>query len=268
MSWIKKNYKTVLIIFMIILLLLDITVRLEFTKINLGGFDPSYFNNIVTPIATVISIGLYFYALKLMTKQNAIIGSQNSYPFIDMQFNQTKKVLEKLVAIQPPVPDKNCTAFNCAANIYETMLKVRSNKEFISDEIDYLSGIRRPRSYYEDRSYFSEICFLTHYCFFGISEYSSVVSLIEEIEKSKLEDEVKLQFKKRILNELVSEYVNIMVIWDVSPESYQIPMINLDEKNVKYESILSTNYRNHFDYFKKKLLIESQGYWHYDKIRI
>ena len=92
----KINVKWLLVI-LITLVLVDILTRFFLWKgLNLV-FNASNFNNIVTPIATVVAIGVYYNTLRNLIKQTEIIQSQNMKPFFEAKLKNLISKAESVI---------------------------------------------------------------------------------------------------------------------------------------------------------------------------
>jgi hypothetical protein len=257
-----KTYR-ILFIFcalIITLLLIDLLSGIWYwNRLNLI-FDAAIFNNLLTPIMTVLATIIYGWALFTTINQNKIILSQNIKPYYEKEIakyvlkTKENKIDEKFIF---DGEDINC--LNYVKYIAKTYYILMENEEFNVDYIQCEKGKVITREYIKNRSYFKELLFLYNFSF-GINPveflYSDIKTLIIEINGSKLIEEDKNILKKEIYRNLVLEYVKFFEMDTDSVLSFpKIPFIYQDfnSDTVIWKRLSETSFNNHYNFFKKEL---------------
>lgn len=255
------NIIITLLIVAIGLLLADLLTGIWYwNKLNLN-FSPSNYNDIVTPIFSVIATIIYAWALFNTIKQNKIILSQNIKPYYEKEVENLKSKAEGIIIdgtlLSPTEPPK-ITALNFIKIINDTIITLSQNQEFLEDYKKYEQNDTLTKEYFEKRNYYGKLLFLAEFTmeinsisFF----YRDIKLLIEEINQSKLIPEEKELFKKRIKRTLLNEYMAFIDFLDKHPLIVPpIPILyDLQKKNIEFKLLSQTNFRKHFDWFKNEL---------------
>ncbi len=241
-SWLKRNYFGVLVLILIIVALLDIATRYWFWSGLHLKFDASNFNNIFTPIGTIISTVLFFAALALAIKQNRIILSESLKSHFELEFDRIRKVLQCDLRME---------------NVRSELYKLTRNAEYRNDLRDFRKGKIQNIGYFSDRDY----CHLLEsiyysYIFQGLTVLDLVKGLIEDIELSNLQTEDQRFYKKRIKNEFVQSYLAFIEDCNQIPNRFFIPLkddVKSEDQAVQFVAFHETNFNRHYKYFKEKL---------------
>jgi hypothetical protein len=257
------KYSKILIgLFLIIitLLLIDIFTGIFYwNRLNLL-FDSSEFNNITTPIISVVSFIVYSLALFLAFKQNKTILSQHLRPYYEREINRTINELEK-EKIDTEIINtdgKEYNGINYPNLISDQLIVLTKNSDYLKDITDFDNGIEFKTEYLKERSYYPIIVFLSQYTIglYNKFRYDYLKELIEEIDEAKLLNEDKIILKKRIKKEILSYYMSFVDFEQTSIiETPPIPNIyDFSNRNkIEFKKISDSNFKDHYEWFKEKL---------------
>lgn len=257
-----KYSKLLIGLFLVIvtLLLIDILTGIFYwNRLNLL-FDPSAFNNISTPIIGTVSFVVYSLALFLAFKQNKTILSQHLRPYYEREINRTIAELEKEKINSELInrDEKEYNGINYPNLIFNQLIVLTKNSDYIKDIRDYDRGIEFKVKYIEERSYYPIVVFLSEYTvgLYNKFKYDYLKELIEEIEEAKLLDEDKIILKKRIKKEILSYYMSFISLEQES--SIPIPPIpNIfdftNQNKIEFRKISDSNFKDHYEWFKNNL---------------
>lgn len=247
-----------LAILIVILLVIDILTGILFwNRYNLI-FEPNNFNNILTPILTIISTAIYATALFITIKQNKIILSQNIKPHYEREIEAYIAEADNIKIINNSIhKDQDITAKNYIKYINESIFSLAKNEEFHEDYDKYNSNEKITVNHVMKRDYIYDLMFLTEFTMLSKVSffYDKLKEIIEEINKSKLIEEDKQLLKKRIERSLLSEYLAFIDFEDkhinlIPP----IPLLYQDigKSEVEFGQISKTGFRKNYEYFKKE----------------
>ncbi|PIF34318.1 hypothetical protein CLU81_4957 [Flavobacterium sp. 9] len=247
-----------LVLFVIILLTIDILTGFWYwNRYNLI-FDSYEFNNLVTPSLTIIATIIYAYALFLSLKQNKIVLSQNIKPHYEREtenlINDARNIKIENKTIHS---DQDINVTNYIQFINESILNLAKNKEFLEDYQNYNKGEKITSEYIMNRDYICDLMFLSGFTMLNKVSffYDKLKGFIEEINHSKLISEDKELIKKRLTGSLLSDYISFIEFEDnygnIIPP---VPLLfaDLNKSEVKFEHISKTDFRKHYEYFKKE----------------
>jgi hypothetical protein len=121
------------------------------------NWSPENFNNIVTPLATVGSGILVYFALRQASKQNKITLAQSlrdvfndrlKYLKTQMEENRRDNVLRIIgVVVNRPTDHYNnidINSINFAEKIFESLNRIRDSDDYQQDYDDYLENSHNP----------------------------------------------------------------------------------------------------------------------------
>lgn len=260
MKKITLSFSIILVV--VILLLLIIKTPQFFYDFYSNLFESSSdFNNKVTPIISIIAVIIYALALYNTINQNKILLSQNLKPYFENEIEnfikKSKKELtsKKLLIDRIELP-KKITAQNYINVLSRVFIALIKNSEYQSDLKEFNKGVKFNNEYFETRSYFKEIFFLTEFTFQYSpiqSHYGEILEFIREINLSKLIDEDKELLKKRIKRTLIGDYIAFIDFSDRNPSliTPPIPFISMDKLDCKFIKINNTDFRKHYEIFNK-----------------
>ena len=241
-NWLAKKTKRDFFIAVAILLVIDILVRSWFCSELHLKFDSTIFNNIVTPIATLVAIFIAAAAYKYQLGQNIL-------PHIEREFERVSKVVkaENPEGLQTKYSNVSTKDFIKNLSKIHIQLLLDPNREYVDDFNDSKNGKFHSALYYKGRSYFEEINYLNYFAVIGLNELYSVVNLIGLIRDSVLSQRDKEYFYRRVYLELVKDYVDYIMSRN-SPNvvEFMIPILN-GELNIKFQSLLSEAFTRPYD---------------------
>lgn len=260
----KRSIYIFLLATIVVLLLTDIIIRIWFASdLNLV-FNSTAFNNLTTPIVSIISIGIYSLTLLYVIKQNQVIQSQNLRPYFDREIDRLIKTIKKTkfkTSLKFTSEDKtefieSYNGFNYTQLIYKVFDECRRDEQFIQDyerskhsnqfELQYIHG----RSYADKTIFLSDMSGGLHNRF----KYDSIKDLIIEITSSKLIDEEQVQLKRRIKREILQNYLSILRFNSYGLTPF-VPDIFVKDKTLYYRfaKLGDTAFAADYEWFKNNL---------------
>ncbi|HRG08470.1 MAG TPA: hypothetical protein PLJ08_07815 [Cyclobacteriaceae bacterium] len=261
----KKYLLSILLTVGCLLLLTNIIIHYwEGWSFTLYG--STLFNNLVTPIATIISIGIYSWTLLELIKQNKINHSNNLKPYFERRFSFVlEKLKDKIYKIdRPEAPNfhDNFSMHDCFSILEyfkEVEYLMNRDADYLSDSSDFKRGRVYKTEFYDykvySRYYVKNMEFFANH---GISGYLLVVDLIKEVKRSSLIDDDKQGFLNLIKLEMVDPYINYIDSIRLTPDYFMIPRITMPDKDqfVHFEPFYRTAISDHYDYFLTELYPE------------
>ncbi len=255
----RKHYNIIftLLAICIILLITDLTTGIWFWNRENLFFDSTKFNNITTPLISIIALIIYTIALFTTINQNKIILSQNIKPHFEREIEELVKKAEEIKFIYTYNQEiKEYNALNYISGITLTYRNLRLNADFIND---YQNPDNIPKTYnnLKTRSYFGSILFLSD---IGLGFelgffYSELQNVIKEINLSQLIETDKDHIKKRIFRTFLNEYFalieyekktdsNKFMVESVLIENYEI--------NIKWTKFSEARVSEHYKWFSEE----------------
>ncbi len=256
MNWIKEHSKTILLISIPVLLLIDILTRYFFI-LHLE-FDSTIFNNVITPIGTVVSAILFFYALALTIKQNKIILSQSLKPHFDEKFKRIEEDFQKTGRLPNYGARPKATAKKMVDDLWEIYRALSQDAEFQDDLHSHINniGFKPNIKYFQSRTYHELAQCLTSYATNTLWDLKAVVEFIDDINSSNLVDDDKKYLKKRIKEVLVDEYFWLIENNDFDDTMFYFPFLRYKDpfSEIQFVHLLrQPNFRKYYEVFKKEL---------------
>ena len=252
MKWFKRNYRTILLISIPILLSIDIAIRLLF-HFRLT-FDANNFNNIVTPIGAILSTILFFIALWFAIKQNEIILSQNIKPHIE---DRLKKIAGDFNVPSIKMNAQTISTKSLIPAVIGVLSDLRNSPELQADINAFIQGgATKPEAYFRTRNYFPRLEDLYSIYTSPIGDFFSIQMLIREINSSSLIELDKKYYKEKIREDFIKHYLDFFDQNDFDQTINLVPMI--DEAvspvtPVPFQQFHRTQFRKYYDFFKKHL---------------
>ncbi|MGW8123820.1 hypothetical protein ACV07N_14275 [Roseivirga echinicomitans] len=248
----------ILISALIVLVAIDIITGIFFWNREYLFFDSTLFNNITTPIISILSLIIYSAALLFTIKQNKIIFSQHMRPYFEKQINriqfeyETEKIDTSFITT-----DKEYNGINYPNLIAQQLLELTKSNDYNLDLVEFKKGNYLQKKHYESRDYFGIVMFLSQFLggVYTSFKYDRIRELVAEIEASKMLDEDKLMLKKTIKKDLVINYVSLIKSEDSWQEiSPPFPILfNPNSDKIEFKNISETNFRNSYDWLIKTL---------------
>lgn len=253
-----------LLLILIALIITDIITGIWFwNKYNLI-FNAANFNNIITPILTLIAIIIYGLALFTSIKQNRIIYDQSILPYyLDEIKKLKKKAKNKNFDTLNLFEGKKVNLLNFTTHLFSAITNLTKNIEFLKDYEDFKNGIERDFEYFKTREYFNYLMFIYEFTIgFDIKfNFIDVKQLVEQIDSSELIKNNKTILKKRIKRELhIQEYIAFVEFFDKNSGKIAplIPMtlesiLKNNGQKVMFKSITDTSLKEPYEWYKNNL---------------
>jgi hypothetical protein len=259
----KKKIIPILLLIIAILIVIDVLIRIWYhNEFNLI-FSSSEFNNILTPILTIIATIIYGWALLTTMGQNKIILSQSIKPFYEKEIEKLVNKAEATAIDKPSIyANENINLINYTKYITSSLFKLTEHKHYNEDyeTFEYSKDAQIiTYDYLKSRSYFPEFIFLSQFTvpigavhFF----YGDLMKLIEEINNSKLIPEDKILLKKQIQRTFLLEYLEIIRLERKKIMSFPpIPIVDFSVMPAgikKFDQITNTDFNHYYNSFKRE----------------
>jgi hypothetical protein len=251
MNWIKVNWKIALIASIILLAVLvagDIATRLwlgyDF-PIEFSVTGTTIFNNIVTPIAAIVSAWLF---VGLTRRQQRLAESQNIRTHFEREFDRIGALLREE---KYSLNGKKYSAMNCWALAWELASVLTNDQDYMTDLTELRENERPLGRDIMQRSYWKFIKDIVP-LIDGVSEFEAVEEFVREINQSpRLLEEDKAQYRLRIRNEFIGRYMsNFDVLTSINAFSFPNPMTFDQEGRLEWMQIGETGMGKHQRTFK------------------
>lgn len=256
MNWIKSNFKVLALLLTVILIILVVAdVFMRSNRI----FDDTRFNNIITPIAAIVSVLLFSYlTLEQLREQRSNSLKQNYEESFDQLRNELRKSIKDRVTMivgiksyQPyDIPEMDSVTYTAAIN--NALDRISMNQEFIVDHSNFLSN-RDNRiliSSLMSRSYFGDLEFVLAFAQYPTFKYNLIESFIDEINASHLLRSDRIHFKRKVESELLNDYFQLVM----HRGGFELPDFHNREKDqVPWRSYRTAGIDKFFAAFRQKL---------------
>ncbi len=253
----KTNY---LLIVVGVLVAADLITRFWFWRDLHLVFDASNFNNIVTPIAAILSVFLFTY---LAYKQYQLQLSSNLKQNFDREFDDLYKKLnaeigEKVligVGIRPnhqvKYTLKGMNSLNYINEIIVAFERIFADPDFIKDHTDYLNNnkIKLHKSYLQNRTYYDDLRFVLAFSNFPSAKYMEVGFFLDQINDSKLVEPDKKYLRNKIEAYCLEPYFNFVM----HHGGVEVPDLFERSHEVSWNKFRATGFDRHFKPFRDKL---------------
>lgn len=179
-----------------ILTLILILIVVDVYEHSSKEFNDTRFNNIVTPIAALLSVVLFFL---LTLKQNSLSTSQNLKYNFEKQLENIKDNFKK--------------SFNGGLNCFEiqeqlfSLAFVKNDPDFLTDYNAIRNGHPEPQQYYEGRIYYQQINGIVNYLNTGLPHFHPTIKLLNDIKTSEMLESDLDYVRQRIQSELIAGYL-------------------------------------------------------------
>ena len=213
MSVIKpRSLLTVLLMLLILLIAIDIFTGFWYFNRQLE-FDSTKFNNIATPIATIVTFLVVFFGLFVALEQNRINYGASIKPHFNEEKERIKALIEKLTQLDyglgTTIYNVNYDGFNYVKGIQDSILRLINNEEYKQDsEIFKNFDISRDIQMINKKSYYGILMHLNGWAVSSVYfPFESIRDLLTEIKKSKMTSDDKRHLYLQIKNQLLFEYI-------------------------------------------------------------
>lgn len=212
----SKHLLKFLVFTLIILVTIDILTGLWYFNRNLE-FDSTKFNNIATPIVTLVSFLALFYSLSISLEQNQINLADNLKPYFENEkdkiITNIKKLTQNDYGMKTKIYETNYDGFNYAKGIRDSILKLVIDGDYIADinKLENLS-VNEAFTLIRERSYGESLIYLNNW---GIGAvyfpFNNIKKLLNEILSSKMHIEAKRSLYLQIKDEILFDYIDLML---------------------------------------------------------
>jgi len=215
---VRKNIAAILLFSIVVSLVTDILLRLWFWNDLHLLWSPENFNNVVTPVGTVISTVLFFIALILTIKQNKIIVSQNEKANFEHEVKDLKEKLEldisNSILMNTGVTSqseifKGVTSLNYLDKVQQAIDRLFASSQYRIDLKYFENKETMHASELVTRDYYRDVRLLLTFSKFQVTKYYHVTNFIDDINQSKML-EVDKAFIKRKIRVFVDQYTSFV----------------------------------------------------------
>jgi len=248
-DWLNRKWVLILVFFAVTVF---IHIGLQYYFWN---WSAENFNNIVTPIATVISVALFVW---LTWRQSRIIESQNTKPYFHGRIDRLRQAMEGSKVYASDAIYKTVNDFNFIGKIREVYMELRQSDEFRLWVDQHIQGQQIPLKVFDRPMLIRQLRFLSQFFVVPIQTYYRVEDLIREINGStQLVDSDKIELKRIIKETLVLEFMKF-VEWNLADQTiFLVPVIygvSNPDQIVKFEQLhRSDNFIYFYDFFTGEL---------------
>ncbi|PQJ31320.1 hypothetical protein BST92_05000 [Nonlabens arenilitoris] len=237
----KKNKTAILISTIGILVLLNI---ISYTKLwtNLETyFDSKVFNEIATPIATIIAVIIYYGALKSTQNQNAITKSNNDKNYFEEIIKEYQdKAKSTSVKYHNDYSNKSINFTELVEEVIINIDTMIYNEDYQSDLKLLSNGETLTHYNMKLRSYKKEYSFLSK-IFTGKSRMSffiqDIIELLKDIDSSNLTKDDKKILSKKIIRIFIGDYTKFFdEKYSIYPNNTLIPIQTVG-KNLRIDFV-------------------------------
>lgn len=255
-----KNIIFGLLVLLIILVAIDIGTGIWYwNKLNLK-FDSTEFNNIATPVTSIISFAVVFFALFVSIKQNKINVSLSIKPYferkIDLLLAEAENTkLDDAIAANL-FPEDNYNGINYVDSIVKATKLLERSDQFRDDFRDFENtAVPKSMEYYQARDYYKVVFFLTQFTMgfnmFGSSK-AKIQNLFTEIKTSKLISEDKDFLQRRIKAEILQKYLSFIENEKkFRIHHYKFPILYERQNPITYKFFYETEFADLYNWLKK-----------------
>lgn len=229
-------------------------------------YGTTLFNNLVTPIATIISIWIYTWTLFELIKQNRINHSNNLKPYFERRFDYVlKRLNEKIYRVTVFRPQDSGiqfdyhSTFSILVFFKEAENKILNDPEYQYDLNLFNSGQVKKRELYDLTTYVRfYVKYLELFFNHGLSGYIKVIDLIKEVKGSSLIDEDKQGFLNLIRHEMTDPYIDYLDSIRLTDDYFMIPRVTMPDKEdfIHFEPFFKSAISNYYEFFIEQLYPE------------
>ena len=249
--------------FIVAIVIVDIVIRIWFSSgLNLV-FSSTEFNNIITPLATIIAVIIYYSALRNSNHQNKILMSQNLKPYFD------KKIDELYNEIEPKIIEVHYSSFeedpinggmisdvkkfkfiNYTDAIRYCILQLGEDTQYVQTKNEIADGksinhfVINSLPFHKTLYSLNELVFSNKYSHFVYK----VDELLRDIKISKLLEEDKQNYFKNLYNAYFKEYMEFIKYFGVTLQPEFLSVIRLSGNESKHpivSNIQESEYYKH-----------------------
>jgi hypothetical protein len=242
----------------ILLVSIDIFTGLWYwNRFNLS-FSDTVFNNILNPIAGIISIIIYSIALFVTIRQNRLI---NSYSMKESFVKEIEKFKDEARNIIVELKDIYKTDFvDFRDTVDEIFMQLWANSEYIDDlkneNIEISSDDFKSKTYYPQMLFLQQLYLrhnLNHGYYSRLKQFIEVIFLSSLVEnhKKKLIGEIETELLHDYLG-LVSHMISYTKLFEDKKSPFLILSLNLPELRYIWTSFENTKIRDFYDWFENQ----------------
>jgi hypothetical protein len=222
-------------------------------------YDAGNFNNVFTPISSIIGAVAVIVTLLFLRRQNNLILGQSVRDNIEKELDILKtRLTNETFKFQDM---SNWKTMN-GIDVYDFFTKIenelRKEPLYQNDLRDYYNGsLHDIEHYLKKGSYTRYIVFLNPFALHGYSGLNRIAVFIHQINTSEyLLEQDKQHFKFRVRNELLENYMRFMENFSIGPEQFMIPLIYKKNKvgKVEFQSFAQTAIGDYYSLFRNELL--------------
>lgn len=184
-------------------------------------FEPTTFNNILTPIATIIAALIYFFSLKELARTNKINKNSDYYNILNYRIGELENAIKERKFFRPSIQNEQLAGkFNKSnplefQEIYFELYHELANFLRGREEIkfyDVLNVKKNPPEIRLQLEFFIELKLKI------VSELSPVYELLEKIDSSDFDQFQRNALVTQVKEKLLKDYLGLFVLYDFYPK--------------------------------------------------
>jgi hypothetical protein len=251
-----------LVLGLITIVAIDILLRLWFFYNFHLLFDAASFNNVATPLVSLISVVFLYLAFAQSRKQNRIANSQNLKLNFDADFQSLKDILSVDVTdrlygslginSQTTPPISNVTSLNYIDELRRTIDLIRADSQFQEDNDFFLTNPTEQKdlAYYIKRNYYWNLRYILAFNYYPIVNYNAIEIFLSRIINSELLDTDRNHFKSKVESEFLKKYFSFIMF----ESDIRLPdVLQSNGKNIKWDSYKNIGIDKYYKPFRQML---------------
>lgn len=259
-----------IIVALLVLLIITTGFTAYFYQYNSGyrfDIDTESVNNIVTPIASIISmIVLGYIAYMQMTiskKQNDITQSHNKKNYLLGRFEKLKTKFNEPRCFPafpsfPQFDHSRTIPVDPIGKIREVMSYLKKDRAFFNDQQAAIKSYpKKGLQYYMDQKYADQISYLEEFTYESLVGYELVKNFISEIKDSKLLQEDEVEIFALVNEEFVSSYITLIEQSKSDQTFLFIPFLHraqIPDGEVSFDKVgTHPHFTQYYNFFKEHL---------------
>jgi hypothetical protein len=252
-----KNLILFAIVLLIVLVLIDLLTGIFYWNRLYLVFDSGNFNNIVTPVVSILALVTYAGTLFHLINQNQIALSQSLKPFYEKELDELLKKAS-MISVEAYNGNEtiNYSVYNFIEGIKLSFSKLQNFDSFKRDTKQSESGYKFNVEDIETRNYFKFLDTLHQFSNTKNSVLlllSEVVNLFKDVSNSKLIEEDKALFQEKLLKIFLSDYLNFIESMkkDTNNKYPICPFIYDDgDERIEFKKLYSTQFGKAYEDLK------------------
>lgn len=236
MYWLKRNWLFILIPIVGILTITDIYLRYN-SSWSFTIRESTIFNNIVTPVATIVSIGIYAWTLIVLIQQNSVLRRQNNRNSFERYIDDLDQEFKEVFDYYHLPKSLGVNKYNMLDWIFDMLTKLYKAKEYENDVNTLTNGGAISVKDFKNRSYFSTISAINTLVS-QILPYARITLLLRNIRQADLERIDSDFLIKVISKKFLKPYTSFLESQEIISELSYFPYIIEDKEGLESVALI------------------------------